>query len=424
MYPAEVTPGKIVPLSGGVSLVVGSGKPAPFFPGGKVVFDQTMMIAVNDQPAQVWTPSLTTVKDAFGGKYPLRVEVTNVRGMKDPYEVAKALFTVATLVSAAALGAVVSDKLAQFLAAVKADQLIDIAKKFAGAGLGSLVEEALGWAAGLFTDMFEDWPDCTGVVLSDSVDFNGLEGEQLLTTSGGIRFPEGCGNPNYSLRLTLKKQDDLFPPRVVEDWDCRYRPHRVVGGDVSTTWLRGGATTFTVGAADAGQSPIMVKLSPGGGGLLDVYIRESTRDRNAVALSHDAAGVQPSMHDILQARMIGVPLKQSDPDPLDAEGARTPLKFSHQVDSVDVAPRRDVLPWWVKPKFGNVVGVVSRISLPDLDIEIDLYERYCVDRVSNKVKRTPVLYYRRGAIAASRAGGQRGVTVSTATLEPAAPPVN
>ncbi|WP_157625855.1 hypothetical protein [Mycobacterium sp. 155] len=405
------------------TLVIGAPKPLGFRSGVKATFDDKLTVSVNGGPAQQWEPGVGTIYAPAGaGEHHLQVTVVNVRGVSDPYLLAKVLFTVGSAAAGLAAGYALKEGLAAIIAADRANDVLDIAKKIASGGGGGLVEMGLKAVAGLITDIFNDWPNCAGTVVEGLVPFDGPLGPKGLTTSPALAGAfAGCGEPpRYSVQLHRHPNNDFAEDKPVK-WDCRYRPDMDVSAFTFTPWWRSDLkkeqTLYAVMGQHLDSSPIRVGIVPEEEGGLGVTVLEKTRDGKGVAFSRTFHGVKPEIVGI-RTKPPGAVLIKPPPGG-DEEGDRKPLGFTHQLDTTEVKLAPDRLPWWQAPLLPVVSPdrKVSRITLPEIDVQMDLYRKHCTSK--DDVEETldeSVIYYRRGGTTARNAQGKPGFTVSTATL--------
>ncbi|WP_179476345.1 hypothetical protein [Mycolicibacterium vinylchloridicum] len=406
------------------AIVIGAPKPMGFKPSVEATFDDKMTLSVDGGPAQQWEPGLTTVYEPVphSDSHSLRVTVVNVRGVDDPYKLAKALLLVGSAAAAAAASAALYKALGALFAAEKGSDILDLTKKIVAGGGGGLVEAGIEYLAGLLTDIFDDWPDCSGTVLDGTISFQEPGGTNFtLKTELDREFPKGCNQPSYEAELYVHFDDTLPPVKPVK-WDCRYRPHTNVNVRTFTPWWRSREGTRTTSYAVIDHSlegtPIKVFIEPTQDGTLDVHVIEKSRDGKGNVLDQTVSGVKPQLAGVRMNSPIAVRLK---PDPGEDEGSRRPLGLTHQVDTTEVKLKRGQLPWWQAPmlRVQNPDRFVSRITLPDIDVQMDLYERFCTakdDAGHDRYQTETVIYYRRGGRTARQAQGNPGYTVSTATL--------
>lgn len=406
-----------------VTVVVGAPQPMGFRKNTQYRFsDNTAALSINGGPPQQWEQDITTtVQVPDDGQYTLKVSVINARDLADPYKVAKVLFAIGSLAAAAAAGYGVGKALSAIFAAEAANDIFNTVKDVAKSGAGGLVSLGLEELAGLITDIFRDWPQCGGPVLSDSLSFDSA-GQKVLNTSPTLTLPKGCGKPDYSLQFVVR-DEPLFPGPEPHP-TCVFRFQGDVNLYTYEPWWRhslGGSGFTRYSVYDVARqsiyasedTPIFVSIEPGRNGGLDLSVSENT-PQGGVAFDRVFRGVTP--------QMVGIRTRPSavlQPAPAD-NGERKPLALTLQEDTTQIQLPHGVTPWWLSPLLPviNPDRIISRITLPEIDVEMDLYKEVCTNAQGTVVDQSAI-FYRRGGTTARQAQGRPGFTVSTATLLPA-----
>ncbi len=365
-----------------------------------------LVVSVAGAPAQEWEPGLTTMYKSGDEDCTLRVKVMNVRDVDNPYLLARALFIIGSVAVTVAAG-YSSDKAitALFGSGISNDDLFNLAKKATSVGSGNLASTIFEAIANEVTDIFRDWPDCNGTVLDGEISFQDIPGYRKLQTRDIRMSGDGCGTPNYELGFHIKPDEKL--PTSAE-LVCHFEPEAQTNLHTGTPWWdekdtrSKNITKYAVNgsSSELGDSPIFVTVEPERSGKLTVTVIEKTRDRKGTAFNRTFTGlVSKPTETIRNSRALPL-IHQGDP-----LMAWKPTKKSGRGIEGIVVRQPD--------------SMVSTITIPELDIRMELYKQACVIKESGQPFLSGhAIYYWRGYTT-----DIPDTTISSATLEVLGRPV-